>query len=264
MKTKFATMNRVVPSLAGFILWMAIPTAMQGQVDVTLTTPASSEWTEDTYGGIWNATVNGTPSIGIIMCSGDLHDIIIGQQTFNYSGIGLLTATPAQLAADPGNYNGYNIALRTPDVVAKTAFLVDQLNNALVLPPNLEGHSADDWIECKGDALVGAIHNLWAGATFSPEVETGDEAWEYSQKWAYYNAYMSAITGINASDYKTSEALWLVSQNGGSQVLFSRSSNVPVPDVGAVPEPTTCFAGALALVFCGAGALRARRNNRPA
>ena len=255
--------SAVLPNVA----WAAIT------CNVQLTTPTTSEWGQDLYGGIWNANVansadpSQTLSNGLIMCTGDLDDIYIGQLTGSYTAVDFLSASPSQIAGDPGHYAfppGFSLASRTPNVQAQTAFLIDQLDNVLVQPTNLQGLTTDQWIGCKGDALTGAIHKIWDGVDFTPSSAPLEEPIETIE----YNAYLAAAAGINAANYTSSQALWLTNSNG-SQVLFSKwSATYPpeiigdslfAPSVGpaagsaAVPEPSTLTVwlslGGLGVVF---------------
>jgi hypothetical protein len=242
--------------LAALFVVILPNTVRADSVYVTLTSPGSSEWGEDTYGGIWHANLdtgldaynNPIPvgSNALTMCSGDYRDIYIGQRTGPYSQYDLLNAPQTVVQSDPGSYGfptsfGFSLGSRTQDVKAEASFLADQMNNAVLLPSNLQGHAADDWIEVKGDALVGAIHTVWDGVPFAPEVETGSEAWENSVRWHYYNQYMAAVAGINSTNYTSSSVIWLIDPS--DQVLFAKFSPTDVPDPttvpNTVPEPST-------------------------
>lgn len=239
---------------------------------VDLTAPACTEWTEDVYGGIWNAniaeyddggnlTLNTT---GLIMCTGDYHDIYTNTVTGPYTPYNLITTTPTQLATDPGNYQfngGFGIGNRTPDVVAKVSYLVDQMNNSLTPPAdgNYQGLNSTNWTECKGDALVAAIHNLWDGVP--PSFEGGpddpdkspEEAAEYPVESLEYSQYMTAVANINASNYTSSDAIWLT--DPVAQVLFANLTPDDLPaDPISVPEPAT-----LSLLAVGSLALLHRK-----
>lgn len=245
----------------------ALPsTARATSYNVQLTTPVSNEWSEDTYGGIWHAVVTNSAdnsvvsTNGLVMCSGDLRDIYIGQVTGPYAPYSLLSVSQAVVASDPGDYNfpsGFSLASRTADVKAQAAFLIDQMNNVLALPANAQAILAanpaldsDDLVEIKGDALVGAIHKIWDGVAFSPEVaapsnpEYTEEQEEFPLERADYNDYMAAIAGVNASNYTSSQSIWLVDPN--AQVLFANFSGNTPPDptvsASPVPEPLTMVA----------------------
>jgi len=246
MKTKLALLFFATASLfcgharAGF--------AFNYDYDVNIYQPVASEWTEDTYGGIWytNLAAHGIDSPilghGLIMCTGDFRDVIVNTWAGPYAALDFLSATNLAIAADPGNYTfptsgGFTLASRTPDVKAQTAKLIDQMSGTLVLPSDLQGHEADDWIECKADALVAAVHNVWSDVTYVPTSEKGEE-WEIDQKNAYYGAYMASIEGVTAANYTTSGSVWLVGQS--TQVLFFTP----------IPEPSSNV-GLLALVTFG-------------
>lgn len=238
-----------LPALVLLALAALTPKTYADYYTVQLTNPASSEWTEDTYGGIWHANIamytDAGASIGnttgLIMCTGDYRDIYIGQVTGPYTPLNVLAATPTQIASDPGNYQflpGFSLASRTPDVQAKVAYLIDQLHNAIALPStgNLQGLAPDDWIESKGDALVAAIHNLWDGVPFTA-VNDPYEPLEAPIATLEYNQYLAAVANINALNYTSSQSLWLLDPN--AQVLFANLSAVTPPDPTAVPEPAS-------------------------
>ena len=193
--------------------------------------------TSDPYGGAFVAKVapttdhSATAFAGTIECSGDETDASAYTWCGPYTLSRLSDATLAQIHGDLGSYPGFNVNSRTLDTAAQVAWLLDQW-------PVVEAGSD---LGRRGNALAGAIHTLWAGATFDSQ---GDSTIQ-----GYYDAYIGDVAGITAGNYYSQHAYWL-NGAGSVQTMFG--------DLTPVPEPTTVVAGlgALALALMG---LRARR-----
>ena len=195
--------------------------------------------TSDPYGGAFVAKVapaadhSATAFTGTIECSGDETDASAYTWCGPYTLSRLSDATLVQIHGDPGDYPGFNVNTRTLDTAAKVAWLLDQW-------PVVEAGSD---LGGQGNALAGAIHNLWAGAAY----DSGGDL----TRQGYYNAYLADVAAINAGNYYSQHAYWL---NGAGSVQMMFGDLAPAP----VPEPTTLVAGlgALALALMG---LRSRR-----
>ena len=224
-------------------------------VYVTLTSPVSTEWANDPFGSIWNATVstdiagNNVLYDARIMCSGDLNPLV-GWSVTPHSSYSIFAYSST---ADNGNYNyspaAGGTASRGAEGQAQVAYLLDQMANVTVLPPNLLGCTPDDWIQNNAYALCGAVRNIWDGLTFTP-VPGSNPGVDETIQADLYTSYMTAAALITPS--YTSNALWLPNPSGTpsdelSQVLFGD------PMSSVIPEPSTCIVwsvlGGLGIVF---------------
>ena len=106
------------------------------QYDVILTSPVATEWTEDPDGGIWHANAASSAdhnqvfsTNGLIMCTGDQRTVGIGSWYGPYASVDLLSGAAPTVGSDPGNYGpGFDLASRTPDVIAKTSYLLSLIH----------------------------------------------------------------------------------------------------------------------------------------